>query len=137
MYFWLFLVCSFYPVSDRAGTCEDIFHSELMDGMQPFGIKQKDKLTCAYSKANDLISTTYLFMNVSRPLRLSSMNSSSKMPSSFLNGSCLCHALLGNSGTTIYYLWKIINWKLQRTLISIKSRIIEFYSVLWRFPCEL
>lgn len=45
---------------------------------------------------------TYLLTNVSNPFRLSSMKSSSNMPSSPLNGIWRFHALPGNGGTTIY-----------------------------------
>ena len=42
-----------------------------------------------------------LLMNISSPLRRSSMKSSSKSPSSPRNGICLFHALPGSGGTTI------------------------------------
>ena len=43
-------------------------------------------------------------MNCSNPLRRSSMNSSSNIPSSRRRNAGICrfHALLGNAGTTIY-----------------------------------
>lgn len=43
-----------------------------------------------------------LFMKPSSPLRRSSMNESSKSPSSPRNGNCRFHALPGRAGTTIY-----------------------------------
>ena len=49
-------------------------------------------------------SRTYLLINSSNPLRLSSMKSSSKMPSWLRRnaGTCRCQALPGRLGTTIY-----------------------------------
>ena len=49
------------------------------------------------------IDVDYLLMNCSRPFRRSSMNSSSKIPSSRRRkaGICRFHALPGNAGTTI------------------------------------
>ena len=43
----------------------------------------------------------YLLMNPSKPDRLSSMKSSSKIPSSLRNSICFLRALLGSGGTTI------------------------------------
>lgn len=40
-------------------------------------------------------------MKTSRPFLLSSMKSSSNIPSSFRNGNCLFQAFPGNGGTTI------------------------------------
>ena len=44
---------------------------------------------------------TYLFTKISNPFLLSSMKSSSNIPSSPLNGICRFHALPGKGGTTI------------------------------------
>ena len=50
----------------------------------------------------DSIFASYLLTNPSKPDRLSSMKSSSNIPSSLRNGICLLRALLGRGGTTIY-----------------------------------
>lgn len=49
-------------------------------------------------------SLAYLLINCSRPFRLSSIKSSSKIPSSDLinDGNCFLNAFPGNDGTTIY-----------------------------------
>ena len=49
-----------------------------------------------------LFCNTYLFTNSSKPLCLSVINSSSKIPPSLRKGNCRPQALLGSGGTTIY-----------------------------------
>lgn len=50
------------------------------------------------------IPRTYLLMNCSNPFLLSSIKSSSNIPSSPLNGICLFQAFPGKLGTTIWHL---------------------------------
>lgn len=60
----------------------------------------------------------YLLTNPSKPDRLSSMKSSSNIPSSLRNGICLLRALLGSGGTTILSILIIYNTNISYSQIA-------------------
>lgn len=79
------------------GRREENVRFELMDGRQLY--KMKNSCFGSYFSKHDM----YLFTNCSSPLRRSSINSSSKIPSSRRKNAGICRfqAFDGNCGTTI------------------------------------